>query len=94
MINIGIVDDHPVLRAGLKEFLAGYADMRIVSEAANGREAIELVRSLDLGLDVLVLDLMMPGQSGNDALANVRFKAPHVAVLVLSSYPEELYAKS
>lgn len=62
MINIGITDDHAVVRAGLRELLADGVEMRVVDEAANGREAIELARQTDLDLDVLVLDLMMPGR--------------------------------
>jgi two-component system invasion response regulator UvrY len=92
MINIGITDDHPVIRAGLREYLDSCVDMRVVGEAANGREALELVRRTELELDVLLLDLMMPGQCGQDALASIRIHAPEVAVLILSSYPEELYA--
>jgi two-component system invasion response regulator UvrY len=92
MINIGIADDHAVVRAGLRELLTDCVDMRVVGEAANGREAIELVRQTGLNLDVLVLDLMMPGQSGQDALLQIRAKAPQVAVLILSSYPQALYA--
>jgi two-component system invasion response regulator UvrY len=90
MINIGIVDDHAVVRAGLREFLNGYEDLCVVGEAASGRGAIDLVRSVEM--DVMVLDLMMKGQSGQDALAYIRTKAPEVAVLIFSGYPEEIYA--
>jgi two-component system invasion response regulator UvrY len=86
MINIGIADDHPVVRAGLREFLNGFVDLNVVGEAADGREAIDL--------DVLLLDLMMPGHSGQDALRQIKCQEPAVAVLVLSGYPDELYAKT
>lgn len=66
MINIGIVDDHPVVRAGLREFLDAHADLHVVGEATSGWGAIDLVNRVEL--DVLVLDLMMAGQSGQDAL--------------------------
>lgn len=92
MIHIGIVDDHAVVRAGLREFLAGYDDMRVVGEAANGREALELVHRTGNDLNVLVLDLGLPGQSGQDVLAQIRVRAPDLGVLVLSGFPEELYA--
>jgi DNA-binding NarL/FixJ family response regulator len=91
MINIAIVDDHPVVRAGLREFLEGFMDLRVVGEAANGHEAIDLLNRNELDLDVLLLDLMMPTYSGQDALARIKCKAPNIAVLVLSGYPEELY---
>ena len=56
----------------------------------SGREAIDLVRTVEL--DVLIMDLSMPGQSGIDALAMIRAKAPDVGILILSGYPEEHYA--
>lgn len=90
MINIGIVDDHTLVRAGLKALLSSFEDFTIAGEAKTGREAIDLVRTTPL--DVLILDLSMPGQSGMDAIALIRAKAPDVAILVLSAYPEEQYA--
>ncbi len=91
MINIGIVDDHAIVRAGLKQFLSEQIDLRVVGEAASGREAINLVRSAP-ELDVLVLDLSMPGQGGIDALGMIRAMAPDVGILIFSGYPEEQYA--
>ena len=90
MIKIGIVDDHVIVRSGLRQFFSDHVDLRVVGEAASGREAIDLVRATEI--DVLVLDLSMPGQSGLDALAMIRAKAPDVGVLILSGYPEEHYA--
>ena len=90
MINIGIVDDHAIVRNGLKQFFSEHVDLRVVGEAANGREAIDLVRLVEM--DVLVMDLSMPGQSGIDALAMIRAKAPDVGILILSGYPEAHYA--
>ena len=90
MIKIGIVDDHAIVRSGLKQFFSEHVDLRVVGEACTGREAIELVRTTEL--DVLVMDLSMPGQSGIDALAMIRAKAPDVGILILSGYPEEHYA--
>ena len=90
MIRVGIVDDHAIVRNGLKQFFSEQVDLRVVGEAASAREAIELVSTIPL--DVLVMDLSMPGQSGIDALAMIRTKAPAVAILILSGYPEEHYA--
>lgn len=90
VVRVGIVDDHAVVRAGLRNFLAEHEGLQIVGEAANGREAIDLVRTVHM--DVLVLDLLMPGQSGIDAMAMIRAKAPDVGILVLSGYAEEQYA--
>ena len=91
MINIGIVDDHAIVRCGLRKFLSQHVDLRVVGEAGSGRGAIELVRTTPQ-LDVLVMDLSMPGQSGSDTLAMLRAKAPDLGVLILSGYPEEHYA--
>lgn len=90
MIQIGIVDDHAIVRTGLRQFLSEYVDLRVAGEAASGADAIDLVRNTEL--DVLLLDLSMPGQSGLDVLAMIRAKAPDLAILVLSAYPEEHYA--
>ena len=92
MIKIGIVDDHAIVRSGLKQFFSDQVDLRVVGEAASGREAIDLVRNVEL--DILVMDLSMPGQSGIDALAMIRAKAPDVGILILSGYPGELYAQA
>ena len=90
MIKVGIVDDHAIVRSGLRQFLSEHVDLRVVGEAGNGREAIDLVREQEI--DVLLMDLSMPGQSGIDALAMLRAKAPDMGILILSGYPEEHYA--
>lgn len=89
-VRVGIAEDHPITRAALRSFLDEQDDIRVVAEAASGREAIDLVRTQQV--DVLLLDLGMPGQSGIDALTMIKAKAEHVAVLVLSAYPERQYA--
>lgn len=88
--RVGIADDHPITRAALRVYLEEVEDIRVVAEATSGREAIDLVRTHTL--DVLLLDLDMPGQSGIDALGMIKAKAPQVGVLVLSGYPESQYA--
>lgn len=90
MIRVGVADDHAIVRAALRRFLEEQGDLVVVGEAATGREAIDLVRKVPM--DVLVLDISMPGQSGIDALAMIRAKAPQVGVLVLSGYAEDQYA--
>ncbi len=89
-IRIGIVDDHSIVRSGLRQYFEDQSDLQVVGEAASGGEAIDLVRKTEL--DVLLMDLSMPGQTGIDALAMIRAKAPDVAILILSGYPEEHYA--
>jgi two-component system, NarL family, invasion response regulator UvrY len=89
-VRVGIADDHPITRTALRGYLDDQEGIRVVAEAASGREAIDLVRTQEI--DVLLLDLDMPGQSGIDALTMIKAKAEHVAVLVLSGYPEHQYA--
>jgi len=89
-IRVGIADDHAIVRGGLKEYVSQHPDMKVVGEAESGRAAIDLVRTTEM--DVLLLDLSMPGQSGIDAIAMIHAKAPGVGILVLSGYPEEHYA--
>ncbi|MBQ1763344.1 MAG: response regulator transcription factor [Aquincola sp.] len=90
MIRIAIVDDHAIVRSGLKQFFSEQVDLRVTGEAANGREALDLVRKGEV--DVLVMDLSMPDQSGVDALAAIKARAPDLPVLILSGFPEEHYA--
>ncbi|NRF70872.1 response regulator transcription factor [Aquincola sp. S2] len=90
MIRIAIVDDHAVVRAGLRQFFADQVDLRVTGEAANGREAVELLRGGEI--DVMLMDLSMPGQGGVDALAAIKARAPDLPVLILSGLPEEHYA--
>ena len=90
MIRIAIVDDHAMVRAGLRQFFADQPDFEVVAEAANGREALDIVRKGEV--DVILLDISMPDQSGVDALAGIRARAPDLPVLILSGFPEEHYA--
>jgi DNA-binding NarL/FixJ family response regulator len=90
MIKVGIVDDHAVVRAGLKQFLGEQVDLRVTGEAADGAGALQLARQEEV--DVLVLDLAMPDQSGVDALAAIKARFPQLPVLILSGYPETHYA--
>ncbi len=90
MIKIGIVDDHGIVRSGLRRFLTEYVDLRVTGEATNGREALELVRAGDI--DVLLLDLSMPGQGGVEALAAIKSRFPDTRVLILSAFAEAHYA--
>ena len=90
MIRIAIVDDHAIVRAGLRQFLSEQADFRITGEASNGRETLDIVRQKDV--DVIVLDLSMPEQSGIELLAAIKAREPDLPVLILSGFPETHYA--
>lgn len=90
MIRIAIVDDHAMVRAGLRQFFSDQADFQVVAEARNGREALDIVRKGEV--DVMVLDLSMPEHGGVDALAAIKARAPDLPVLILSGFAEEHYA--
>jgi DNA-binding NarL/FixJ family response regulator len=90
MIRIAIVDDHAMVRAGLRQFFADQADFCVVAEAANGRDALDIVRKGEV--DVIVMDISMPEHSGVDALTAIKARAPDLPVLILSGFPEEHYA--
>lgn len=90
MIKIAIVDDHPMVRAGLREFFSDQIDFSVVAEASNGRQALDIVRKGEV--DVILMDISMPDQSGVDALIAIKARAPDLPVLILSGFPEEHYA--
>ena len=90
MIRVLIVDDHTIVRDGLKQILAETSDIVVAAEAQNGREAIGKVR--EDGYDVVVLDVAMPGLDGLSVMSVLKQEKPSLAVLVLSIYPEEQYA--
>lgn len=90
MIRIAIVDDHAMVRAGLRQYFSEQTDFAVVAEASSGREALDIVRQGEI--DVMVLDIGMPGQSGVDTLAAIKARAPDLAVLILSGFAEEHYA--
>ncbi len=87
-IRVALVDDHAVVRRGLRTFLESYPDFTVVGEASSGEEAL---RQLDLWLpDVLVLDLLMPGGiDGVETAQRVRALSPHTQVVVLTSATED-----
>jgi two-component system, NarL family, invasion response regulator UvrY len=90
MIRIALVDDHAMVRAGLRQFFSDHIDLQVVAEAANGREAMDLARNQEI--DVMVMDISMPDQSGVDVLKAIKLRWPELPVLILSSFPEAHYA--
>ena len=91
MIDIAILDSHPVVRAGLRRTVAAHTDLRIAGEARWPDEAMALVTGT-MPPDVLVLDLPAPGQAGFDALAALHAAAPGVCLLLFTAHPAEHYA--
>jgi len=90
MIRVGIVDDHAIVRSGLRRFIGDQVDLRVTGEAADGAGALQLAREGEV--DVLLMDLAMPDQSGVDVLAAIKARFPDLPVLILSGYPEAHYA--
>jgi len=88
-IKILIVDDHQIVREGLRALLAFDAELEIVGEAENGRVAIELAQNLKP--DVVLMDVVMPSLNGVEALRRLRTLAPKTKVIILSSYRELEY---
>jgi len=90
MIKVLVVDDHPIVRQGLKQILSEEPDMAVLGEAQNSQEVLELVHNQDW--DIVVLDITMPGRGGLDVLKELRHERPKLPVLMLSVHPEDQYA--
>lgn len=89
-LQVLVVDDHTIFRSGVGRLLEDEPDMRVAAEAAQGAEALDLVRARSF--DVVLLDINMEGRSGLEVLASMRALAHCPPVLMLSMYPEEQYA--
>lgn len=90
MIRVLVADDHTIVREGLKQILAKSGDLVVAGEAANGNDALKMVREQEWG--VLVTDMSMPGRNGLELIKLVKVARPHLPVLVLSMYGEEQFA--
>jgi DNA-binding NarL/FixJ family response regulator len=91
MTRILLVDDHPIVRHGIKQVLSGAFDPAVVGEAASAEEGLTEARSTQW--DVMVLDLSLPGASGIELLKDLRREHPNLPVLVLSMHPAEQFAR-
>ena len=90
MIRVLLADDHEIVRDGLKRILAASSDVQVAGEAANGDEALALVRANDY--DLALLDMSMPGLSGIDLVKRLKAEKPKMKLLVLSMHGEPQYA--
>jgi len=86
-IEVIIIDDHQIVRDGIKILLMNIKDIEVVGEASNGDELFELLKTKEP--DVLVLDIMMPGMSGIEITSIVKNKYPEVKVIILSANTED-----
>ncbi len=89
-IRILTVDDHPLLRAGIEALISSQADMRVVAECSNGRDAIHQFRTHRP--DVTLMDLQMPEMSGTDAIIAIRDEFPDARIIVLTTYTGDVQA--
>jgi DNA-binding NarL/FixJ family response regulator len=90
MKKILLVDDHNIVRQGLKNLIELESDLEVTGEASSGVEALKLIRSNSY--DVVVLDISMPDKNGVDTLHDLKHIAPNLPVLILSGYAEAQYA--
>ncbi len=89
LVRVLLVDDHAILRAGLRALLAGHADIEVVGEAGDGAEAIARVN--ELLPDVVVMDVAMPGINGLMATRQILEQRPETRVLILTQYSNKEY---
>lgn len=96
MIRVLVVDDHLVVRRGLRQLLADAGDIDVVGDAADAATAVQQVRARLTpgggGLDVVLLDIALPGRDGLDVLRQLKAEHPRLAVLMLSTYPDRQFA--
>ncbi len=90
MIKVLLADDHAIVRKGLRQLLEDTGYIQVVAEAAEYPEIMKAVRNNEL--DVIVMDITMPGKNGVDVLKIVKEEKPKLAVLMLSMHPEDQYA--
>jgi len=90
MIRVAIVDDHALIRRGLRDSLQEAGDIRVVGEASDYGELRQLLRETEF--EVLLLDINLPGRSGLDVLHSLAEDAARIRVLVITMYPEDQYA--
>ena len=90
MIKVAIADDHPIVRAGLKQILSEDHDIDVAGEAGDGNTLLEQVRRHEF--DVVLLDLTMPGPDGLDVLKQLKIEHPKLPVIILTVHPESQYA--
>jgi len=88
-IRVVLVDDHALLREGMRRLLEQEPDLAVVGEAADGTEAVAVVK--ELMPDVVLMDVVMPGISGVEATKQIKQSCPQTAVLILSAYDDDRY---
>jgi two-component system invasion response regulator UvrY len=90
MIQIVVADDHPVVRAGIKQIVAEAPDLQVGAEVGDGRELLNLLK--EGSFDVIVLDISMPGMDGLELVKLLKNDHPRLPILILTLHPETRYA--
>jgi len=90
-VRVMIVDDHRIVREGLRQVLADYEGVQVVAEAAHGAEALQALRS-GQAVDVVLLDIALPGRDGLEVLKQIQSEFAGLPVLMLSTYPDNQFA--
>ena len=88
-INILLAEDHLITRQGIRRLLESEADLKVVGEAGNGEEAVQLVREMEP--DVVIMDIAMPRLNGIEATRQIKLIRPKTAVLILTAYDDDEY---
>lgn len=89
-MKIILVDDHELIREGLKKVISKESYIEVVGEAQNAEEMFELL--INNKVDIIILDISMPGRSGLDLITEIKTQYPDVRILILSMHPEERFA--
>jgi len=89
LINVIIVDDHEIVRKGIRAYLESTSEFRVVAEAASGKEALRLVT--ELVPDVVLMDLIMPGMDGIKTTREIKSISPRTQIVVLTSFHEDVH---
>lgn len=90
IVRIVIADDHAFLREGIKKTIQDEIDMKIVGEASNANDALDIIR--ELNPDIVIMDISMPGKSGLDVLKDLKSLKNKSRILILSMHPEDRFA--
>jgi len=89
MIKLLLVDDHALIRKGIKQLLEDIPDIRVIGEASSGMQAINMVR--EQYYDLVLLDMALPDKHGMDVIKQIKSRQPDIKIIVLSMYPEDQY---
>lgn len=90
MIKVLIVDDHEIIREGIKRILNEQSDLEVVAETDNGNDVMRIISEKEV--DLILLDLNIPGRNGAELIAEIKKKKPKINILILSVSPEQKFA--